>query len=99
MSDPRILVADDEPDIRGLVRTLLEKTGAAVREAADGREALREFHEWRPDIVLLDISMPELHGGHVLQRIRDLSDVPGLRLTALGDELARVRGRQRGAVD
>ena len=99
MSDPRILVADDEEDIRGLVRTLLEKTGATVHEAADGREALREFHDWRPDLVLLDISMPELDGWHVLERIRDLSDVPVLMLTACGDELERVRGLQSGADD
>jgi DNA-binding response OmpR family regulator len=99
MSDPRILIADDEPDIRGLVRTLLEKTGATVHEAADGREALRVFHEWRPDIVLLDISMPELDGWHVLERIRDLSDCPVLMLTARGDELERVRGLQSGADD
>lgn len=99
MSDPRILVADDEEDIRGLVRTLLEKTGATVHEAADGREALREFHDWRPDLILLDISMPELDGWHVLERIRDLSDAPVLMLTARGDELERVRGLQSGADD
>jgi len=99
MSDPRILVADDEADIRSLVRTLLEKTGATVHEAADGREALREFHDWRPDLVVLDISMPELDGWHVLERIRDLSDVPVLMLTARGDELERVRGLQSGADD
>ena len=99
MSDPRILVADDEADIRSLVRTLLEKTGATVHEAGDGREALREFHDWRPDLVLLDISMPELDGWHVLERIRDLSDCPVLMLTARGDELERVRGLQSGADD
>ncbi|HLY95464.1 MAG TPA: response regulator transcription factor [Gaiellaceae bacterium] len=99
MSDPRILVADDEEDIRNLVRTLLEKTGAAVHDAADGREALREFHDWRPDLVLLDIAMPELDGWQVLERIRDLSDVPVLMLTARGDELERVRGLQSGADD
>ena len=99
MSDPRILVADDEADIRGLVRTLLEKTGATVHEAGDGREALREFHDWRPDLVVLDISMPELDGWHVLERIRDLSDCPVIMLTARGDELERVRGLQGGADD
>ncbi|HSX22045.1 MAG TPA: response regulator transcription factor [Gaiellaceae bacterium] len=99
MSDPRILVVDDDADIRGLVRTLLEKTGAVVHDAADGREALKEFHDWRPDLVLLDVSMPELDGWHVLERIRDLSDCPVLMLTARGDELERVRGLQGGADD
>ena len=99
MNDPRILVADDDEDIRRLVRTLLEKTGATVHDAADGREALREFHDWRPDLVLLDVSMPELDGWQVLERIRDLSDCPVLMLTARGDELERVRGLQGGADD
>jgi DNA-binding response OmpR family regulator len=95
----RILVADDDPDIRQLLRTLLERSGVAVRAAADGREALREFHSWRPELVLLDVSMPELDGWQVLERIRDMSDVPVLMLTARADELERVRGLQAGADD
>jgi DNA-binding response OmpR family regulator len=99
MSVPRILVADDDEDIRQLLRTLLERTGATVHDAADGREALREFHSWRPELVLLDVSMPELDGWQVLERIRDMSDVPVLMLTARADELERVRGLQAGADD
>jgi DNA-binding response OmpR family regulator len=99
MSDPRVLVADDDEDIRGLVRTLLERSGATVHEAADGRSALREFHAHRPDLVVLDVQMPELDGWQVLERIRDLSDVPVLMLTARGQELERVRGLQSGADD
>jgi len=76
MNDPRVLVCDDDDDIRRLVCTLLERTGATVHEAADGREALREFHSWRPELVILDVSMPELDGWAVLERIRDLSNVP-----------------------
>jgi DNA-binding response OmpR family regulator len=99
MSAPRILVADDDQDIRQLLRTLLERTGATVRDAADGREALRAFHSWRPELVLLDVSMPELDGWQVLERIRDMSDVPVLMLTARADELERVRGLHSGADD
>jgi DNA-binding response OmpR family regulator len=99
MSEPRILVVDDDDDIRGLVRTLLERTGAEVREASSGRDGLREFHAWRPDLVVLDVSMPELDGWNVLERIRDMSEVPVLMLTARGDELERVRGLQAGADD
>jgi DNA-binding response OmpR family regulator len=99
MSDSRILVVDDDDDIRSLVRTLLERLGAEVREARDGREGLREFHSWRPDLVVLDVSMPELDGWSVLERLRDMSDVPVLMLTARGDELERVRGLQAGADD
>jgi len=99
MNDPRVLVCDDDDDIRRLVCTLLERTGATVHEAADGREALREFHSWRPELVILDVSMPELDGWAVLERIRDLSNVPVLMLTARGEELERVRGLQGGADD
>ena len=94
-----MLVADDDDDIRGLVRTLLERSGAIVYEASDGRSALREFHAHRPDFVVLDVQMPELDGWQVLERIRDLSDVPVLMLTARGQELERVRGLQSGADD
>jgi DNA-binding response OmpR family regulator len=99
MSDPRILVVDDDDDIRVLVRTLLERTGATVHDAANGREGLREFHAWRPDLVVLDVNMPELDGWGVLERIRDMSDVPVIMLTARSDELERVRGLQSGADD
>jgi DNA-binding response OmpR family regulator len=99
MNEARVLVCDDDDDIRRLVCTLLERTGATVREAPDGREALREFHSWRPDLVILDVSMPELDGWAVLERIRDLSTVPVLMLTARGEELERVRGLQGGADD
>src|SRR5438874_1937575 len=99
MSGSRVLVVDDDDDIRGLVRTLLERGGAEVKEARNGRDGLREFHAWRPDLVVLDVSMPELDGWNVLERIRDMSDVPVLMLTARGDELERVRGLQAGADD
>src|SRR4051794_28174890 len=94
MTESRVLVVDDDDDIRGLVRTLLERGGAEVKEARNGRDGLREFHAWRPDLVVLDVSMPELDGWNVLERIRDMSDVPVLMLTARGDELERVRGLQ-----
>jgi DNA-binding response OmpR family regulator len=99
MSETRVLVIDDDDDIRGLVRALLERSGATVRDAPNGKEGLREFHAWRPDLVILDVSMPELDGWNVLERIRDMSDVPVMMLTARGDELERVRGLQAGADD
>jgi len=99
MSAARVLVVDDDDDIRGLLRTLLERAGAVVYDAPDGREGLREFHSRRPDLVILDISMPVMDGWQVLDRIRDMSDVPVLMLTARGDELERVRGLHAGADD
>jgi DNA-binding response OmpR family regulator len=98
-NETRVLVVDDDDDIRNLVRTLVERTGAVVRDAANGRDGLREFHGWRPDLVVLDVNMPEMDGWSVLERIRDMSDVPVLMLTARGDELERVRGLQAGADD
>jgi DNA-binding response OmpR family regulator len=99
MSEARVLVIDDDDDIRGLVVTLLERAGITVHDAPNGRDGLREFHSWRPDLVVLDVSMPELDGWNVLDRIRDMSAVPVLMLTARGDELERVRGLQAGADD
>jgi DNA-binding response OmpR family regulator len=99
MSAASVLVVDDDEDIRGLVRTLLERAGAVVYEAPDGREGMREFHAHRPDLVILDVSMPELDGWQMLDRIRDMSDVPVLMLTARADELERVRGLHAGADD
>jgi DNA-binding response OmpR family regulator len=99
MNPPRALVIDDDADIRGLVAELLERAGLSVEQAEDGRAGLRSLHRQPPDVVVLDVSMPELDGWQTLERIRDLSDVPVLMLTARGAELERVRGLQAGADD
>jgi len=99
MNAPRVLVVDDDDDIRGLVVELLRRAGLDVDQANDGRAGLRAFHQAPPDLVLLDVSMPDLDGWQTLERIRDLSDVPVIMLTARGDELERVRGLQAGADD
>ena len=95
----RILVVDDEEDIRSLLRELLQRAGYRVEEAPDGRAALRRLSETQPALVLLDVSMPELDGYQTLARIRDLSDVPVIMLTARTQELERVRGLASGADD
>src|ERR687887_536968 len=95
----RVLVIDDDDDIRGLVVELLQRAGLEVDQAADGRAGLRAFHQAPSDLVVLDVSMPELDGWQTLERIRDLSDVPVLMLTARGAELERVRGLKAGADD
>ena len=95
----RILVVDDEADIRTLLRDLLERAGFAVDEAPTGREALRALAAAPPALVLLDVSMPELDGYQTLERIRDLSDVPVIMLTARAQELEKVRGLSAGADD
>ena len=95
----RVLVIDDDEDIRALVAELLERAGITVQQAPDGRSGLRALHQTPPDLVVLDVSMPEMDGWQTLERIRDLSDVPVIMLTARGAELERVRGLQAGADD
>jgi DNA-binding response OmpR family regulator len=99
MKEARVLVIEDEEDIRRLVVELLGRAGYRVEEAPDGRAGLRAFHAKPPDLVVLDVTMPELDGWQTLERIRDLSDVPVLMLTARGAELERVRGLKAGADD
>jgi DNA-binding response OmpR family regulator len=95
----RVLVVEDDKDISLSIRTVLNRDGFQVSSAADGKEGLRVFHTTRPDLVVLDIGLPSLDGWGVLERIRDLSDVPVLMLTAHGNEADKVRGLQSGADD
>ena len=95
----RILLVDDDPIARELLRGVLERNGHEVREAGDGRAGLRELYAKAPDLVILDVEMPELDGWATLERIRDLSEVPVLMLTARETELERVRGLRGGADD
>ena len=94
-----VLVVEDEDDVRRLVRVLLERAGHTVVEAASGLEALSRLETDHPDLVVLDVAMPELDGWQTLERIRDLSDVPVLMLTARAGELDKVRGLRGGADD
>ncbi len=97
--DTTVLVIEDDADIRQLLRTLLGREGYTVAEAASGREGLRAFHESRPDLVILDVGLPDLDGWQVLERIRDMSDAPVLVLTARSSERDKVRGLNAGADD
>ena len=98
MSD-RVLVIEDDADIALGVRTVLGRSGFEVTTAAEGREGLRVFHSERPDIVILDVGLPEMDGWTVLERIRELSGVPVLMLTSHGHEADKVRGLRGGADD
>jgi DNA-binding response OmpR family regulator len=95
----RLLVVDDDDDIRLLLEELLRGAGYAVETAVDGRAALRAFHEHPADLVVLDLSMPDLDGFETLERLRDLSDAPVILLTARGGEIDKVRGFRAGADD
>ena len=99
MSRARILVVDDEADIRELLRELLGRAGYDVELAEDGRAGLRALFAAKPDLVVLDVNMPGLDGWQTLERVRDVSEVPVLMLTARTGELEKVRGLTRGADD
>jgi DNA-binding response OmpR family regulator len=95
----RVLVVDDDDDIRLLLEELLRGAGYGVVTAEDGRAALRAFHESPTDVIVLDLSMPDLDGFETLERLRDLSDVPVILLTARSGEIDKVRGFRAGADD
>ena len=94
-----VLVVDDEGDIRELLSALLERAGHDVLEAPNGGEALKLIYERHPDLVILDVQMPVLDGWETLTRIREVSQVPVLMLTARAEELDKVRGLRAGADD
>ena len=95
----KILIVDDDAEIRLLLTELLTRAGFQVVEAADGKSALRQLFDNPPALVILDVTMPEMDGYQTLERIRDLSDVPVIMLTARTQELERVRGLSGGADD
>jgi DNA-binding response OmpR family regulator len=95
----RILVIDDDADIRLLLRELLERAGYTVDDAEDGKTGLRHLFSNAPALIILDVTMPEMDGYQTLERIRDLSEVPVLMLTARTQELEKVRGLSAGADD
>lgn len=95
----RILVVDDEPRMIGFIRMNLELEGHQVIEARDGLQALEAVRTKLPDLVLLDIMMPELDGYETLRMLREFSNIPVIILTAKGEENDKVYGLELGADD
>ncbi len=95
----RILVVDDEPSVTDLIAYNLRKALYDVHSAADGREALRLALEYKPDLILLDLMIPEVDGLDVCRELRKTSDVPVIMITARGEEIDRVLGLEIGADD
>ena len=83
MSEARILIVDDEPQIRRVLRTTLVSQGYTVAEAKGGDEALEQVREERPDLILLDVNMPGRSGLEVCQEIRRTSDIPIIVVTGI----------------
>jgi two-component system KDP operon response regulator KdpE len=98
-ADKLILVVDDESRMVRFVRMNLELEGYKVTEAGDGMEALEKVRDELPDLVLLDVMMPEMDGFETLERLREISTVPVIMLTVKGDEEDRIRGLDLGADD
>jgi len=95
----RILVVDDEARMRRFVRMNLDLEGYEVSEAENGLAALNKVRDEMPDLVLLDVAMPELDGFETLAHIREFSQVPVIMLTVKGDEEDRIHGLDLGADD
>lgn len=95
----KILIVDDDPRLRDLVRIALERQGFATIIAADGRTALIHAAREAPDLIILDIGLPEMDGFEVCRRLRIVSDTPVLFLTARDDEIDRIVGLELGADD
>jgi len=95
----RILVVDDEPQITRVLRRSLTSHGYDVRSAADGESALETFGDWRPDLVITDLSMPNVNGIELCRRLRKLSTVPIVVLSVKGEEKTKVEALDAGADD
>ena len=99
LKNKTILVVDDEERMARFIRLNLEHDGFQVVEAYRGMQAMQQYRDSLPDLVLLDVMMPDIDGFEVLSMLREISNVPVIMLTAKGEEDDRVRGLELGADD
>jgi two-component system, OmpR family, KDP operon response regulator KdpE len=99
MSGPRILVVDDETQLRRALRRSLEGYGYDVREAEDGADGLREFDAFKPDVVLLDLMLPDMSGVDICRQLRQKYETPIIVLSVAEDEKTKVAALDEGADD
>lgn len=95
----KILIADDDQNICELLRLYIEKDGYSAIIANDGKEALDKFESEKPDLMILDVMMPQLDGWQVCREVRKTSDMPIIMLTAKGETFDKVLGLELGADD
>ncbi len=95
----RLLIVDDEEKLLKIIKAYLEKEGYIVKTAIDGKEALILVDDFKPDLMILDLMLPEISGEEVCQRVRQGSDLPILMLTAKSDEDDKIKGFEYGADD
>jgi two-component system KDP operon response regulator KdpE len=96
---PRILVVDDEPQLIRVLRTGLKSRGYDVLAAEDGQSGFKLFQEWKPDLVITDLAMPNMDGLELCRRLRAISQVPIIILSAKGEERIKVEALDIGADD
>ena len=99
MARRKILVVDDEPKVCDLIKAYLEKDGYDVVILSDGKSAVEKAHSQKPDLIVLDLNLPEMDGIEAFRTIRTFSDVPVIMVTARDDEVDKIVGLQLGADD
>ncbi|MEY3870575.1 MAG: response regulator transcription factor [Microcoleaceae cyanobacterium] len=99
MASPKILVVDDDPAIRNLLHRYLNQQGYKVESAADGKTAIALFDDINPDLVILDVNLPDTTGYNLCQEMQSQRDVFVLMLTSRSDEADKIRGFAQGADD
>ncbi len=95
----KVLIVDDDSHIRDVINFALEQEGYKTAEASDGKEALQRFAQFQPDLMVLDVMMPEMDGFEVCREIRKSSDIPVLFLSAKNEEIDRIIGLEIGGDD
>ncbi len=96
---PKILLADDDADIRHLIRKSLERDGYTVKTAADGQELMARLKEESPDVILLDLVLPDENGLDMMERIRKCTNAPVIVVSGKNDMVDKIVGLERGADD
>lgn len=99
MSGPRILIVDDETQLRRSLRRSLEGHGYDVREAEDGTNGISAFESFKPDLLLLDLMLPDMSGVEVCRQLREKYPTPIIVLSVIGDERTKVEALDEGADD
>jgi two-component system, OmpR family, KDP operon response regulator KdpE len=102
LQDPqqaKILIVDDEPQITRVLRTALSTQGYTLRVAANGVEGMEAVHDWKPDLVITDVSMPEMNGVELCREIRAVSDIPIIVLSVRNQDLSKIEALDAGADD
>ncbi|MCH7624693.1 MAG: response regulator [Chloroflexi bacterium] len=94
-----ILIVDDDPSIREIVGRVLEDEGYRIETATDGLRGLEQFYKVLPNLIILDVKMPEMDGWETLRRIREISNCPVIMLTAFGSTNDIIQGLESGADD